>query len=395
MPIRIKRGRGRAGAGTLVEHQLPPEGVVARYYNVVASDRRLLLAIVLGVIVGSLQAVPYVVSLMYPDQIGGYTIHKYEEVVVRKDMKTKRYGFSYSDDLVVKEIDPHSTAAEAGLKKFSGRRIQKVNGIRVSTVAEFHNAIIKRDQRSSLSYHIILNFTPLFAVGNAVRATKRLTFKYQQQVQQGAVGVILRASLDGKTCTARIGGVVFEGSYSQLETVVDEDVPHKYSKEPSWIRKSDGERDLEVIVSELGYRSMGYFESLIAYGIDRPDLLAIATSQDAEELLIKPHHFKELYSTAKAVVRERKRIYNHQISEDIATNDLTLLAELQAEARKRVLLNAARELEGKPAIPFSTEANVGSDPMITTRNVTSSQNVTQIISDQNSTTVANTTTAVG
>eukprot|EP01060_Flectonema_neradi_P008147 TRINITY_DN15814_c0_g1_i2.p1 TRINITY_DN15814_c0_g1~~TRINITY_DN15814_c0_g1_i2.p1 ORF type:complete len:316 (+),score=64.63 TRINITY_DN15814_c0_g1_i2:261-1208(+) len=270
-------------------------------------------------------------------------------------MRTNRYGFTYSDDLTIREVDPQSTGVEAGLTNFIGRRIQKVNGIRVSSVAELHNAIIKRDQRSSLSYHIVLHFAPRLSVGTAVRAIKRLTFKYQT-VQQGSVGVVLRASMDGRTCTARIGGVIFEGNFNQIETVVDEDIPHKYSQEPSWIIKSDGEKYLKDIIDELNYGHMGYYDKLIAYGINRPDLMALATSQDAEELMIKPHHFYELQMICKKIIRERKRRYNHQLAEDIASNDLTLLAELQTEARKRVLINAARQLEGKPAIPFPTDA---------------------------------------
>ena len=122
----------------------------------------------------------------------GIAQRAFEEHTLQRDPRTKRYGFTYTEQLVLSKVDPSSPAWDTGLGAYVGRRISRINGVPVRSKADLQNTVHARDARTSLSQHLVLSFAPILRVGGAVRAVKRLATTDGVTIQQGSLGVILR-----------------------------------------------------------------------------------------------------------------------------------------------------------------------------------------------------------
>eukprot|EP01064_Diplonema_japonicum_P026872 TRINITY_DN3846_c4_g1_i3.p1 TRINITY_DN3846_c4_g1~~TRINITY_DN3846_c4_g1_i3.p1 ORF type:complete len:365 (+),score=70.71 TRINITY_DN3846_c4_g1_i3:93-1187(+) len=293
----------------------------------------------LGFMIGASQMLPFVTSVLHPEQ-GGFTQISYDEIVVQKDPATRRYGFVYTDSLMITAVDKGSPAEAAGLGKYKGRTIRRCNGVGIRNSGDFQRVIVARDHRTSLIHHITLDFVPLFLVGGAVRAVKRIVLRNSQVIPQGTLGVItsVPGSAPDSPAQVRLNGVRFDAHPSQVEPVIESDsVPKRFDERPAWIYRGRGAKDVEIIINELEYARYGYFQKLVDFGVDRLDHLASLGANDAALLKILPLHFNTMRELARKVVRERQRLCNHDAAEKIAYKELGYLFEAEEEAQRRAL----------------------------------------------------------
>ncbi|KAJ9472466.1 hypothetical protein DIPPA_34932 [Diplonema papillatum] len=338
---RVVRGaRKRRGSVGPVTRDDDDTNMFTWLVQLVYVQRRMVLTVLLvGFVLGSLQAVPILQSMYLGGQVVGSTQERYEEIVLTKDSFAKKYGFSFSDQLQVTEVEKNSPAFHAGIRKFIGRTMRRVNGIRIHDSGDFSRAIARRQRRSSITTPVVVDFVPLLRVGGAVRSVQRLVFKSGQVVPQGTLGIILRVPglTKGSVAQVRFGGVRFDANPYQVEPVVEEDsVPRRFEVVPAWILKNRGKEDVEAIINELGYGPLGYLPKLMEYGLDRMDLLAQGTIQDGAALGVLPLHFDRMTDMAAAVVKERKRLEEHRVADELQAKELSHLSELESEAARRV-----------------------------------------------------------
>eukprot|EP01062_Namystynia_karyoxenos_P073765 TRINITY_DN70587_c0_g1_i1.p1 TRINITY_DN70587_c0_g1~~TRINITY_DN70587_c0_g1_i1.p1 ORF type:complete len:642 (+),score=199.60 TRINITY_DN70587_c0_g1_i1:113-2038(+) len=275
-----------------------------------------------------------------------------DEVTLRRDTVTKRFGYVYNDRLLLGASEENTPARAAGLSRFIGRQITHLNGIAVGSVQEF------RDVESRVGDVIQLRFAPTkFVPGAQVRAVSRIHFQSGKVIEAGMVGEVIKVPGDteGSIAEVKIGGTLWDALPGQVEVVevsyakLAIGMPVKTKLRLTFqsgkvlmpglegtVTKVPGDYDgsvAEVRVSGLRFDAMpgqiepvgdasqkagmatvateevvqllealghqNYLPKLLAYGIDRLDFLAAAEEHDASAVGVKPLHWRRITSEAK------------------------------------------------------------------------------------------------
>eukprot|EP01065_Artemidia_motanka_P040288 TRINITY_DN5012_c4_g1_i1.p1 TRINITY_DN5012_c4_g1~~TRINITY_DN5012_c4_g1_i1.p1 ORF type:complete len:635 (+),score=173.60 TRINITY_DN5012_c4_g1_i1:72-1907(+) len=283
-----------------------------------------------------------------------------DEVTIRRDAFTRRFGYVYDDRLLLGASEENTPAKAAGLSRFIGRQITHVNRIIVNNMREM------QDVEARVGDVIQLRFAPSrFAVGVPVRATHRILFQSSKVIEAGAIGVVTKTvgETEGSVAEVKIGGIVWDAMPGQVEVAemtqlqlsigmpvrvrtrlsflsgqvlmpgsqgVIVRVPGDYEGSVAEVRVnnirfdampgqlepvdgSQGQTVATTVVTEevtqlleaLGHQN--YLPRLVAYGIDRLDFLASAEDRDGAAVGVKPLHWRRITSEAKRRAQQSSR----------------------------------------------------------------------------------------